>query len=306
MSGGFDETIAHAGFVAVVGRPSSGKSSFLNTLCGNKVSIVSPVPQTTRDCIRAIYNKADTQIVFIDTPGMHQSERAYNRRLYNLAREAIAEADAVLCLIDLARPFGGEEAHLLGALCERSAQTVIACNKLDIASQEAFENRKSDIREIIEANDILAISALNKKDALRAGGALAALLPPGQRLYPADYYTDQTQRHRIAEIIREKIFQNLRDEIPHASCVLVEELVFDEARERARVNAMIYVESESQKGIVIGSRGEMIRRLGTHAREDLEEIFGYPVDLFLRVAVRRAWRRDKEFLRLLDKQYQGG
>jgi len=136
--------------------------------------------------------------------------------------------------------------------------------------------------------------------------ALAVLLPPGPRHYPEDYYTDQTQRHRVAEIIREKIFQNLREEIPHASCVLVDELVFDEARERARINAIIYVESESQKGIIIGSRGDMIRKLGTSARADLEEIFGYPVDLFLRVAVRRAWRRDKEFLRLLDKQYQGG
>jgi GTPase len=298
--------IAHVGFVAVVGRPSCGKSSFLNTLCGNKVSIVSPVPQTTRDCIRAIHNEADTQIVFVDTPGMHRSERTYNRKLYNLAREAIAGADAVLCLLDLARPFGEEEAHLLDALRESASQAIIACNKLDLASTEIFEQRASEIRGVVDVRDIFAISALNRKDVLRASRALAALLPPGERLYPGDYYTDQTQRHRIAEIIREKIFQNLREEIPHASCVLVEELVFDETRERARINAIIYVESESQKGIIIGSRGEMIRKLGMNARADLEEIFGYPVDLFLRAAVRRAWRRDKEFLRLLDKQYQGG
>ncbi|MDR2733195.1 MAG: GTPase Era [Spirochaetota bacterium] len=303
MSGG---VLDHVGFAAVVGRPSSGKSSFLNTLCGSKVSIVSRVPQTTRDCIRAIHNESDTQIVFVDTPGMHRSERAYNHRLYNLAREAIAEADAVLCLIDLARDFGEEEAHLLEALCDRAAQTIIACNKLDLASMEVFEKRKGDIREIIEAHDLLAISALNRKDTLRVSQALAALLPSGARLYPEDYYTDQTQRHRIAEVVREKIFQNLREEIPHASCVLVEEIIFDETRERARVTAMIYVESESQKGIVIGSRGAMIRKLGITARADLEEIFGYPVDLFLRVSVRRAWRRDTEFLRLLEKQYQGG
>jgi len=299
------EDLPHSGFAAVVGRPSCGKSSFLNTLCSYKVSIVSPVPQTTRDCIRAIYTDKDTQIVFIDTPGMHQSERAYNRRLSKLALESIAQADAVLCLLDLSREFGEEEKGVLGALGARAARTIIACNKSDLASPDAIEKRKADILSLIEPCAIHCITAFNKSDVTRVARSLGALLPSGPMLYPDGYYTDQTQRHRIAEIIREKIFLNMKEEIPHASCVLVEELRYDEKKERVRVNAVIYVESESQKGMVIGAHGRMVRELGTSARADIEDIFGYEADLFLRVEVRHAWRKDKAFLRLLERQYQG-
>jgi GTP-binding protein Era len=236
---------------------------------------------------------------------MHQSERGYNRKFYALALEAIAQADAVLCILDLSRPFGEEERHLLGVLRERAPAAIVACNKIDLASMDIYAERQVEIREGIQAREIFALSAFKRDDVLRASRALAALLPPGPGLYPEDYYTDQTQRHRIAEIIREKIFLNLREEIPHASCVLVEALAFDDGRERVRIDAMIYVESDSQKGIVIGARGAMIRKLGTSARADLEGIFGYPVDLFLRVQTRHAWRKDKAFLRLLDRQYQG-
>ena len=333
-----NKELPHSGFVAVVGRPSCGKSSFLNTLCGHKVSIVSPVPQTTRDCIRAIHNEEDTHIVFIDTPGMHQSERTYNRKLSKIAYDSIAGADAVLCLLDLSRDFGEEEKKVLGVLAEQenarvaapfhpapegdahtaptnenakahpASRIVIACNKADLVSPAVIEKRTSDVLEVLGAykpHAVYSISAFNKDDVLRVAHCLGGLLPPGPRLYPEDYYTDQTQRHRIAEVIREKIFLNMREEIPHASCVLVEELRYIEENERVRIGAVIYVESESQKRMVIGSHGRMIRELGISARIDLEEIFGYSINLFLRVEVRRAWRKDKIFLRLLERQYQG-
>ena len=306
------------------------------------------MPQTTRDCIRAIHNEKDVHIVFIDTPGMHRSERAYNRKLSRLALESIAGADAVLCLLDLSRDFGEEEKNVLGALAgqerarstallhpaplhsapEESAHTgapmaeneenaearpaasriVIACNKADLVSPETIEKRKADVLETLGSaapHALESISAFNTNDVLRVARILGGLLPPGPRLYPEDYYTDQTQRHRIAEVVREKIFLNMKEEIPHASCVLVEELRYTEEKERVRIGAVIYVESASQKGMVIGARGRMIRDLGISARADLEEIFGYGIDLFLRVEVRRAWRKDKAFLRLLERQYQG-
>jgi GTP-binding protein Era len=309
-----EEELPHSGFAAVIGRPSCGKSSFLNTLCGHKVSIVSPVPQTTRDCIRALYNENDMHIIFVDTPGMHRSERAYNRKLSNLALESLAGADAVLCLLDLSRDFGEEEKNVLGVLMGEGGtlsilpRTVIACNKADLVSPAVIEKRKSDILEVLGESTphaLLTISAFKRDDVLRTAHTLGELLPPGPRHYPKDYYTDQTQRHRIAEVIREKIFLNMKEEIPHAACVLVEELRYTEEIERVRIGAVIYVESASQKGMVIGARGRMIREIGISARADLEEIFGYGVDLFLRVEVRRAWRKDKVFLRLLERQYQG-
>ena len=299
------QEISHSGFVAVVGRPSSGKSSFLNTLCGHKVSIVSPVPQTTQNCIRAIYNNANTQLVFVDTPGIHASERAYNRKLSKLARDAVTEADAVLCLLDLSHSFGEEEKSVLLGLQAYAARTVIACNKADLVSPDVAEKRKADALEHIAPHAIVNMSAFSGKDVITVAETLGALLPSGPRLYPEEYYTDQTQRHRIAEIIREKIFLNLHEEIPHAACVLLEELVFNDETGKIKIRAAIYVESESQKGIVIGGKGAMIRELGTSARADLGGIFGFDVDLFLRVLVRRGWRKDKTFLRLLERQYQG-
>jgi GTP-binding protein Era len=305
--GAGDEELPHSGFAAVVGRPSCGKSSFLNTLCGHKVSIVSPIPQTTREYIRAIHNEKDMHIVFVDTPGMHKSAREYNRKLSKLALDSLAGADAVLCLLDLSRDFGEEEKNVLEILAVpgRQERTVVACNKADLISPDIIEKRKADVLEIIAPHAVYSISALKKDDVLQVARSLGGLLPPGPRLYPEGYYTDQTQRHRVAEVIREKIFLNMKEEIPHASCVLVEELRFIEEAERIRAVAVIYVESESQKGMVIGARGRMIRELGISARADLEDIFGYGVDLFLRVEVRRAWRKDKIFLRLLERQYQG-
>jgi len=181
----------------------------------------------------------------------------------------------------------------------------VACNKADLVAPEVFEERKAAALECITPHAILRMSAFSKEDVRAVARSLVALLPAGPRQYPEDYYTDQTQRHRVAEIIREKIFLNLKEEIPHAACVLVEELQFIEKSEKVRIHAAIYVESESQKGIIIGKGGRMIRELGTSARADIGEIFGFDVDLFLRAEVHRNWRKDKIFLRRLEQQYHG-
>jgi len=178
------------------------------------------------------------------------------------------------------------------------------CNKLDLSDPVKIDERVRDVQELITPRDILTISAFKKDDVLRVVESLKPLLGQGPRYYPDDYYTDQTQEFRIAEIIREKIFLKMRDEIPHATCVLVDKVDFDERSESVRIEATIYVEAQSQKGMIIGAKGAMIKEIGILARRDLEEIFGYPVHLFLNADVKHGWRKDAQFLQRLDKQYQ--
>lgn len=298
------QQVQHSGFVAVIGRPSSGKSTFLNTLCGMKVSIVSPVPQTTRESIRAIYNESDLQIVFLDTPGIHQSIREYNKRLSAVALDSVKDADAILCLHDASRALGEEDNRIFAGLQGYADKTIVVCNKLDLLEPEKIEERVRKVREKIVPQGILTISAFKRNDVLRVIEMLKPLLGPGPRYYPDEYYTDQTQEFRIAEIIREKIFLKMRNEIPHASCVLVDKVEYNQQNETIRIEATIYTEAQSQKGMIIGAKGAMIKEIGMLARKDLEEIFGYPAHLFLNVAVKHGWRKDARFLQLLEQQYQ--
>ncbi len=286
-----------SGFVAVVGRPSAGKSTFINTLIGYKVSIVSSIPQTTRHNIRGIYNAEPGQIIFIDTPGMHHSEKKINTYMLKSARSALDDSELILYMIDLSRPYGDEEAKILELLKDREGKTIIALNKVDLVTKEIAEERKAKLLEKINPLKVVRSSAIDQQGCIKLAKQIFSFLPEGEILYPdRECYTDQTQEFRISEIIREKIFLNFKEEIPHSVYVDVDEVIYNEAKNSITINAIVLVETESQKRIVIGKNGRMIKEVGILARKDIIEVFGKKSNLFLKVKVHKKWRKDGDFL----------
>ncbi len=284
--------------IAGVGRPSSGNSTLVNALCGGKVSIVSPVPQTTRNRVRGILTAPEGQLVFIDTPGFHLSEKKLNRYMGSLVSSALNEVDIVLYLLDGTREAGEEERALLTML-RGLAKPIVAClGKKDLAGEARPSLREILARELPAAR-LIEASALTGEglDAIRE--ALFQVAPEGEQLYPPDYYTDQTPEFRISEIVREKAMLQTREEVPHALYVRIEDLEMREQGSVLYARGFICVERESQKGIVVGRGGERIRSIVAEAEKDRGEIFPYPVKLDLRVKVDREWRKRDPLLRRL-------
>lgn len=291
--------MSKSAFVAIAGRPSAGKSTLVNALCGEKVSIVSPVPQTTRNAVRGIVNRDSGQLVLLDTPGYHISDKRFNKRLTEVAVDAFGDADILIYLIDATRRPGPEEEALAVALSKASAKVLGVINKID-----AHDAEPGNSRAFIEAHfpgvPIVEISALEKTG---LDGLLAALFekaPEGPAWYPEEYYTDQEPVFRIAEIIREKIIAHTRDELPHAVYVSYED---SRRLEDGSLEASydLVAERESQKGILIGKNGSMIRMIREDAEADLATIFDYAVNLRLSVRVDPDWRKDEK--RLKDLLY---
>jgi GTPase len=284
-------------FVALAGRPSAGKSTLVNAFCGEKVSIVSPVPQTTRNTVRGIVNREEGQLVFLDTPGYHISDKKLNKRLREVSADAFSDADILLYLVDATRAPGAEEEAIAAALLPVASRLVAAINKID--SPEAdIEAALSFVNGKFPSAPVVKISA-------RAGTGLPELLAllyaratEGPAWYPEEYYTDQEPVFRIAEIIREKVFLHTRDELPHAVYVSYE----DSSRGGdgsllARYD--LVVERESQKGILIGKGGSMIKRIREEAEADLAGIFDYAVKLKLSVRVDPDWKKNDKLLQNL-------
>ncbi|MDP3180125.1 MAG: GTPase Era [Spirochaetaceae bacterium] len=287
--------MAKSAFVAIAGRPSAGKSTLVNALCGEKVSIVSPVPQTTRNAVRGIVNRPEGQLVLLDTPGFHISDKRFNIKLREVAVDAFSDADIVLYLVDASRKPGAEEEALATALAPASSRLVVGVNKIDAREADvALARLFASTR--FPAAPIFDISALKGEglDALLA--ELYARASEGPPWYPEEYYTDQEPVFRIGEIIREKVMLHTRDELPHAVYVAYE----DSSRGTdgsllARYD--LVVERESQKGILIGKGGSMIGRIREEAEADLAGIFDYAVRLKLSVRVDNEWKKDEKRLR---------
>lgn len=287
-----------AAFVAVIGRPSAGKSTLLNTICGQKISIVAPSPQTTRNKVRGILNAEEGQLIFIDTPGYHVSERKFNIRMTELVASTLEETDLILYLIDSLRRPGEEESLLLEQIKRFPGKTVVALNKTDIDNNMADEI-SAFIKTVLPSAVILPVSALKKTGIEKLKSTLFSLAPEGEQMYPAEYYTDQPPEFRAAEIIREKAINRVKEELPHAIYVEIADIETNEEEQKLWIRAFLTVERETQKGILVGKGGAMIKAIRTEAQKELKHIFPYQVYLDLRVKVNPKWRKKDGLLKKL-------
>jgi len=292
----------NSGVVTIIGRPSAGKSTFLNTASGEKVSIVSSIPQTTRNAIRGIVNTTKGQIVFIDTPGYHKSEKKLNLKLQEIAKTRLEEGDAVLYLIDLSREFGEEEKNICSLLIPLQNKTVIGLNKADLASAktELVKKELLSLLPDIPQERIFQISALKDKGINEILSLLIELLPEGEALYPEDIYTDQDVVFRITEIIREQAILHTREEIPHALYAGVEDAEMRKNGKELWVRAFLYVEKESQKAMLIGKGAAVIKSIRIKSMAELRKIFPYKVQLDLQVRVNKNWRQKDNIIKKIS------
>lgn len=291
------ETSAHrSGFVAIVGRPNVGKSTLLNQLLGEKIAIVTPKPQTTRNRIRGIKTMANAQIVFLDTPGIHRARSLINRRMVETAMKTLDEVDAVLWLLDATQGVRAEDGDIAKRLSRATTATLIVVNKVDLVAKEKLLPLIERSAALLPGREIVPVSAL-------AGDGLGLLLdltvrqlPEGPRYYPEGELTDQTERFLAAEIIREKVFLLTREEIPYGTAVTVEEFSERQERNLIFIRATILVDRDSHKPILIGKKGAMLKEIGKRAREEMEGLLGCKIFLELFVKVDKGWTQDPHAL----------
>jgi GTP-binding protein Era len=286
-----------SGLVSLVGRPNAGKSTLLNRLVGQKVAIVSDKPQTTRHRIVGVRNAPEAQIVFIDTPGIHKPLHRMNKHMVDAAIDTLKEVDVVVLMVDAVLRPGSGDAFVLDVVGRAGTSAVLALNKIDQIDKPRLLPLMQQYAATLPFKAIVPISALTgdgEADLLRA---IVDALPEGEALYPEDYLTDQSERHLAAELVREKVLHHTHDELPYSTAVLIDQ--FEEPKTEGgvtRIFASILVDQASQKPIVVGKGGEMIKRIGIEARKDLEEMLGGRVYLELHVKVREDWRDDERLL----------
>jgi GTP-binding protein Era len=284
-----------SGFVALVGRPNAGKSTLLNRLVGQKIAIVSDKPQTTRNRITGVRNYPEGQVVFVDTPGVHRPLHRLNVRMVDAALEALRDVDVVTAVVDASEPAGGGDRYLMDVLTRVTKPKVLVLNKID-AVDKARLLPQIERYSALGFDDVVPVSALDGDNVERLEQVILSHLPEGQPMYDEDYLTDQHERFFVAELVREQVLQHTHAELPFSSAVIVDKFEEPDEKGLMRLYCTILVERDSQKPIVIGRGGEMIKAIGTAARKELEQFFDTRVFLDLRVKVRADWREDERVL----------
>lgn len=288
-----------SGFVSILGRPNAGKSTLLNALLGTKLSIVADKPQTTRTTVQGVLTQPGAQVVFVDTPGIHDADTVFNRRMMQSISEALEERDLLLYLIDSTRRPSPEDEKALGLIRDPGAKVFAVFNKIDLLE------KKSELLPLIEQfgkwrefTEVFPISAETGEGLEELKEAILQLMPAGPAYYPEDYITDQPERFMAAEIVREKILLTTRQEVPHSVAVVVDE--WKEEGRLTRITATIHVERPGQKAIIVGARAALLKEIGTAARLEIEKLLDRKVFLSLFVKVSPKWRENESFLKELD------
>ena len=289
------ETAAfHAGFASVVGRPNVGKSTLVNQLVGQKVAIVSDKPQTTRNRILAVVNRPEGQVVLFDTPGIHKPMHRMNQRMVDTAVRSLAQVDLAVWVIDVTEPCGPGDRYVRDVLKKSGRPVILAINKIDRVPKPRILSVIDQYRSLLDFVEVVPISARDGDNVDVLSGLLLKHLPVGERLYPEDFLTDLPERFFVAEMVREQILRLTREEIPYTTGVVIES--FKEEEGLVRIEATIFAERESQKGILIGKGGAMLKQVGTAARRRIEDFLGTRIFLGLFVKVRERWREDAAIL----------
>ncbi len=286
-----------SGFVTLIGRPNAGKSTLLNAVVGKKIAITSDTAQTTRHRFRAVKTTDEYQLVIVDTPGLHKPHDALGEELNTSALKALEDVDVVAMLIDSSKPVGTGDEWVANQLKRIKTRKLLVLSKTDLADDVTIDAQQEAAASLADWDGIVRCSAVNGEGVPEFVSSVVELMPEGPQWFPEDMETDQPIEVVVAEFIREKILRSFRDEIPHAIGVQTEEMTYSRKKDLHSIRAIIYVEHDSQKGMIIGKKGAAIKRIGTEAREDLEHILGTRVYLDLSVKVRKNWRRDANQIR---------
>ncbi|WP_106768352.1 GTPase Era [Paenibacillus faecalis] len=285
-----------SGFVAIIGRPNVGKSTLMNQVIGQKIAIMSDKPQTTRNKIHGVYTTNDSQIVFLDTPGIHKRQSKLGDYMNQTALGTLGEVEAVLFLVDASEGLGGGDRFIIEQLKQISTPVILVMNKIDKIEPTALLPLIEEYRNLLDFAEIVPISAKLGNNVNTLLDQIQKYLPPGPQYYPEDQVTDHPEQFVCAELIREKILHMTREEVPHSIAVTIEDMRVEE-NGVVHISAVIFVERDSQKGIIIGKQGSMLKEVGRQARQDIQRLLGSKIFLELWVKVKKDWRNQERVLR---------
>ena len=283
-----------SGFVSFVGRPNVGKSTLTNSIVGEKVAITSSKPQTTRKAIRAIHSTDKGQLIIVDTPGLHRPRTLLGQRLNDVVGTTLNEVDLIAFCTPANEPLGVGDKKIIGDIANLRAKKVAIVTKVDTVSRERLAEHLMSVNEVFDWDDIIPVSALTGEQVELLVDVLISKLDEGPQLYPTDIHTEETDEDRICELVREAALELVREEMPHSLAVTLDEIV--EGEQKPTLHVSLWVERDSQKGIVIGKGGSMLKTIGSKARREIELLLGTPVHLAIQVRIAKDWQRDAKQL----------